>query len=213
MPRQRQKTAAELLGVIPPKSGRDRLLAVAIDLFYDHGFQAIGIDRVITEAGVTKTTFYKHFESKDDLMVAAVLQRDEWENRAWDRYVTEHAGDDPVKRLLAMFDLLDDLFNAPDFKGCMFINTAAEFPDRNDPVHQAAILHKKKARDTSRDLAKQAGIADPEAFADMYTLMLEGALILRQTHGRNDAARVARPAVELLIQSHLPKKKPQKVSV
>lgn len=207
MPRQRQKTAAELLGVIPSKTGRDRLLAVAIDLFYEHGFQAVGIDRVIAEAGVTKTTFYKHFESKDALMVAAVLQRDEWENQAWDREITRLAGRDPVKRLVAMFDVLDQLFNAPDFKGCMFINTAAEFPDPNDPVHQAAILHKKKARDASRDLAKQAGIADPEAFADMYTLMLEGALILRQTHGRNDAAKVALPAVELLIQSHLPKKK------
>ena len=81
MPDARPKSAAELLGLPDaPKTGRDRLVAAAIELFYRHGFGAVGIDRVIAAAGVTKTTFYKHFESKDDLMVAAVRRRDEWES-------------------------------------------------------------------------------------------------------------------------------------
>jgi AcrR family transcriptional regulator len=202
----RPKTVTEILGLPdPPKTGRDRLVAAAIELFYRHGFSAVGIDRIIESAGVTKTTFYKHFESKDDLMVAAVKKRDEWESQAWHRAVRELAGDDPVAQLLAMIDVMDVWFNAPDFHGCMFMNTAAEFPNPNDPVHQAAADFQRRARDHRRDLAKAAG-ADPEAaetFADCYTALLQGALILRQTQGRNDAARTIRPAVEQLIATYL----------
>src|SRR5688500_17714868 len=90
--RQRRKTVTELLGVPDaPRNGRERLLATAIELFYRHGFGAVGVDRVIAEAGVTKTTFYKHFEGKDDLMVAAVKRRDEWESAAWGRAVRKMA--------------------------------------------------------------------------------------------------------------------------
>src|SRR5450432_3744797 len=95
------KSTAELLGLPdPPKTGRERLLAAAVDLFYRNGFGAIGVDRVIAAAGVTKTTFYKHFEGKDDLMVAAVQRRDEWESEAWGRAIQKIAGDDPVKQFL-----------------------------------------------------------------------------------------------------------------
>jgi len=203
------KSVTELLGLPdPPKTGRERLVAAAIELFYRHGFGAVGIDRVIATAGVTKTTFYKHFESKDDLMVAAVQRRDEWESLAWGRAVRRLAGDDnPRGQLLAIFDILDLWFNDPDFHGCMFMNTAAEFPNPHDPVHQAAAAYKRRTRDGWRDLAGTAG-ADREAaetFADCFTALLEGALILRQTHGRNDAARVVRPTAEQLILTYLPK--------
>ncbi|HTL28084.1 MAG TPA: TetR/AcrR family transcriptional regulator [Tepidisphaeraceae bacterium] len=202
------KSVTELLGLPPPaKTGRERLVAAAIELFYRQGFTAVGIDQVIEKAGVTKTTFYKHFESKDDLMVAAVLQRDEWESIAWDRAVRKIAGDDPAKRLLAFLDVLDLWFNEPDFHGCWFLNTAIEFPNPHDPVHQAAAQHKRKSRDYWRDLAKAAGAtaANAETFADCYAALFEGALIMRQTHGRNDAARAIRPAVEQLVKTYLPK--------
>jgi AcrR family transcriptional regulator len=130
------KTAAQLLGdPDAARNARDRLIDKAIDLFYRHGFNAIGLDRIIDEVGVTKTTFYKYFHSKDDLMVAAVRKRDEWEMKAWLRAVREGAGDDPRAQLLAFFDVMDVWFNAPDFRGCMFINTAAEFPNPHDPIH------------------------------------------------------------------------------
>ena len=207
MPAPPAKSVVELLGVPdPPKTGRDRLVAAAIELFYRHGFGAIGIDRVIAQAGVTKTTFYKHFEGKDDLMLAAVQRRDQWESQAWARAIHTLAGDDPVKQLLAMLDVMDIWFNDPDFRGCMFLNTAAEFPNPNDPVHQAAAAYKRRARDHWRDVARAAG-ADAkaaESFADCYTALIEGALVLRQTHARNDAARVIRPAVEQLIRTYLP---------
>jgi AcrR family transcriptional regulator len=208
MPDARTKSIAELLGLPdPPKTGRERLIAAAVDLFYRNGFGAVGIDQVIASAGVTKTTFYKHFESKDELMVAAVQRRDEWESAAWGRAIQKIAGDDPARQLIAMFDVMDIWFNDPDFRGCMFMNTAAEFPNPHDPVHQAAAAYKRRARDHWRDLARSAGaaVSASETFADCYTAMIEGALILRQIHGRNDAARAVRPAVEQLISVYLPR--------
>jgi AcrR family transcriptional regulator len=194
------KPVVELFGVPePPKTGRARLVHVAIELVYVHGFQAVGIDRVIAEAGVTKTTFYKHFESKDDLFVAAIKQRDDWEMKGFNAAVQKLAGDDPLAKLLANFDVLDLWFNSPDFRGCQFINAAAEFPNPHDPVHAVAAAHKRRNRDGIRDLAVEAGLDDPESFADQYTALVEGTLVLRQIHGRNDAAKVIKPAVEALI--------------
>jgi AcrR family transcriptional regulator len=203
----RKKSVSELFGLTDaPKSGRERLVAVAVDLFYRRGFGAVGIDQVIAAAGVTKTTFYKHFEGKDDLMVAAVQQRDEWESQAWNRAVRKLAGDDPARQLLAMLDVMDLWFNDPDFHGCMFTNTAAEFPNPHDPVHQAAAAYKRKARDHWRNLAQSAGAesAAAEIFADCFAALIEGALVLRQTQGRNDAARAIRPAVEQLMAAYFP---------
>jgi AcrR family transcriptional regulator len=208
MPTMQTKSIVEIFGLPGiPRNGRERLLTVAVELFYRRGFAAVGIDQVLEAAGVTKTTFYKHFESRDDLMVAAVRRRDEWESQAWDRAVRKIAGDDPAGRLRAMFDVMDLWFNDPDFHGCMFLNTTIEFPNPNDPVHQAAADYKRRSRDHWRNLALAAGAsaANGEIFADCYTALVEGALILRQTHGRNDAARVVRPAVDQLIATYLPK--------
>src|SRR5436190_14626859 len=136
------KSVTEILGIPdPPKTGRERLIAAGIELFYRRGFGAVGIDQIIAIAGVTKTTFYKHFESKDELMVAAVQRRDEWESQAWGRAVRKLAGDDPIRQFLAMLDVMDLWFNDPEFLGCMFINAAAEFPNPHDPVHQAAAAY------------------------------------------------------------------------
>jgi AcrR family transcriptional regulator len=201
----KHRPAAELFGVRRPAgNARERLLDKAIDLFYQHGFHAVGLDQVIAETGVTKTTFYKHFESKDDLVVAAIRRRDEWESRAWDRAVRKLAGDDPRGRLLAVFDVMDAWFNDPAFRGCIFINAAAEFADPREPAHQAAAEHKKRARDEWRDLARGVGAADAEAFANQYAALVEGALVMRHVHRRDDAARFMKPLAKMLIDSHAP---------
>jgi len=188
----------------PAKNARDRLLDTAIDLFYANGFHAIGLDQIIEKTGVTKTTMYKYFESKEDLILAALKKRDEWESAAWDRAVRQLAGDDPRGQLLAYFDVMDVWFNSPDFGGCLFINAAAEFADPRDPIHKEAAAHKVNTRNLFRDLAVKGGARDAEMLADLYTAIFEGTLILRHVHHRNDAARVARPLVEQLLSQHLP---------
>jgi AcrR family transcriptional regulator len=201
----RHKPVVELFGVPePPKTGRERLIHVAIELVYTHGFQAVGVDQVIAAAGVSKTTFYKHFESRDDLLVAAIKTRDEWESAGFNAAMQKLSGDDPRSKLLAIFDVLDLWFNSPDFRGCQFINAAAEFPNPHDPVHAVAAEHKRKNRDMFRDLAARAGVQAAEMFADQFTALVEGTLVMRQIHGRNDAAKVIRPAAEALLARHLP---------
>lgn len=202
------KTATELFGLPPPpKQGRDRLVSKAIDLFYFHGFNAIGLDRVLEEVGVTKTAFYKHFDSKDDLVIAALRQRDEWESQAWAQAVRKLAGDDSRAQLMGFVDVLDIWFNDPNFGGCMFINAAAEFPNPHDPVHKAAAEHKIKVRDQFRDLAASAGAKEPDRFADQFALLIEGTLVIRQVHGRNDAAKIARVLAERLVDEFIPRSK------
>lgn len=196
----KHKPVVELFGVpAPPKTGRERLVHVAIELVYSHGFHAVGVDQVISAAGVSKTTFYKHFESRDDLLVAAIKTRDEWEMAGFSAAMERLSGDDPKSKLLAIFDVLDLWFNSPDFHGCQFINAAAEFPNPHDPVHAVAAEHKRKNRTMFRDLAVAAGVPDAESFADQFTALVEGTLVMRQVHGRNDAARVIKPAAEALL--------------
>jgi AcrR family transcriptional regulator len=194
------KPVTELFGAPePPKTGRGRLLHSAVNMIYLHGIHAVGIDQVIADAGVTKSTFYKHFESKDELLVEAIRLRDVWEGKAFSEAVHELAGDDPRAQLLALFDVLDIWFNDPDFHGCQFINVAAQVPNPHDPMHAVAANHKRRLRDHFCGLAKRVGVKDAEAFADTYTALVEGTLILRQVHGRNDAAKVIKPAVQRLI--------------
>jgi hypothetical protein len=145
-------------------------------------------------------------------MVAAVQRHDEWSLDAWDRTIRNIAGDDPVQQLLAVFDVMDLWFNAPDFAGCIFVNAAAEFPNPHDPIHQAAAVHKRKLRNHWLELACKAGATGDgaQSFADCFTVLIEGAFTLRQTYGRDDAARSVRPAVEQLISTFLPTNHPTK---
>ena len=187
-----------------PAQGAGRLVGVALDLFYRHGINAVGLDWILVDAGVSKTTFYKHFKSKDELVVHALEARDRWEMGAWREAVRFLAGDAPERQLLGLLDVLDILFNEPAFLGCQFINAAAEFPNPDDAIHRVATAHKRANRDWVRDLAEDAGAREPEAFADQYTALFEGALVLRHVHDRNDAARAVRPLIESLIERHLP---------
>lgn len=197
------RSAAEVFGVrYTPKNARDRLIEKAIDLFYYQGFNAVGLDRVIREAGVTKTTFYKHFESKEELILVALQRRNEWETQAWQRAVRKLGGKDPRDQLLAVFDVLDLWFNDPGFGGCIFINAAAEFPDPNDPVHQLAASHKIDTRGWFTQLARKGGLSDPDLFGDLFTSIVEGTLVMRHVHGKNDAARQNRQIVEKLMVLH-----------
>lgn len=199
------KSVVELLGVMDvPQVGRDRLVATAVELCYRQGFNAVGIDQILVQAGVTKTTFYKHFESKDDLLVAAIQMRDQWETRAWMQAVQKLAGEDPLAQLLAVFDVLDTWFNDPAFGGCLFINAAAEYPNPNDPIHQAAAEHKRKFWEWVNALSEQAGSIDAATFADAYAMTFEGALVMRQVHGRDDAAKIAKQQVQRLMQAYFP---------
>jgi AcrR family transcriptional regulator len=204
-PAEKQQHVRDLLRLpVIPGQGRDRLVGVAMNLFYRHGINAVGLDWVLADAGVSKTTFYKHFKSKDELVVAALEARDDWEMGAWREAVRFLVGDAPERQLVGLIEVLDILFNDPTFLGCQFINAAAEFPNPDDAVHRVATAHKRSNWGWVRELAETAGVKDAEDFADVYTVIFEGALVLRQVHDRNDAARAVLPLVRQLLAEHLP---------
>lgn len=178
---------------------RERLISTGADLFYQHGFQAVGLDRILDSVGITKTAFYTHFESKDDLIVAVLEHRDRMDMSEWTAFFTERGGDDPRRRLLAIFDLLDDWFGKPDFRGCLFMNAATEFPSPNDPIHRAANTHSENLRRKLVAMATEAGASDPESLSGQLILLVTGAIAARHAAGDPNAAATAKATAELLV--------------
>lgn len=198
------KTARELFGDgKPSNSTRDRLIDAALDLFYTSGFHAVGLDQIIERVGVTKTTFYNHFESKDDLIVAAIDRRDQWEGESYRQRVRELGGDDPRNLLVAIFDVLHEYFTSPDFHGCIFLNACAEFPSPSDPVHQHAAEHYVKEEEMLAGFAERAGAADPQGLARQLVILVQGALTRRYVSQDNEAAMTAKRAAELVVTEYL----------
>lgn len=184
-----------------PASSRERLLHAAAELFLRDGFGPVGLDRIIGAVGVTKTTFYNHFESKDALILAVLGHRHEVEMKELEDQAQAKAGDDPRGQILAIFDVLDAWFAAPDFHGCIFLNAATEFPQRTDPIHEAALVHGAGLKRFVMDRALLAGASrtDAQSVADQVLLLINGAVVSRKTAGNRSAATLARPMAELLL--------------
>jgi AcrR family transcriptional regulator len=151
-------------------AARERLLRTASELFYAEGIRAVGVDRVIEVAGVTRATFYRHFPSKDDLVVAYL--------RAVHEAVRAVAGDRPGEpRLRRTVGSMTELVCAPGFRGCSFINAAAEFADPDSPVHRAVADYRTWLTGVFvADLAA-TGHPDPTVAAAHLMMLRDGAMV------------------------------------
>ncbi len=177
-------------------SRRDHLVDTALRLFSEGGYRATGIDKILAESGVAKMTLYKHFKSKDELILAALRRRDET-FRNWFMREVERRARSPRARLLATFDVIGDWIAKPEFQGCMFINACSEFGGKDDPIHAAAAEHKRLIFGYLRELAAAAGAS--EDLAREVMLLLEGAIVVAQVSREPQAARSARKAAEVLL--------------
>ncbi|WNI16496.1 TetR/AcrR family transcriptional regulator [Actinacidiphila sp. ITFR-21] len=155
---------------------RERLLEAASALFYAEGIRSIGVDRLIAEAQVTKATFYRHFPTKDDLVVAYLRGRDEG-IRAQLAGAARAVGDDPRGTLGLLLDGLAAEVCGPGFRGCPFINAAAEYPDAAHPVRLLIEEHRAWFRAALLTLATGCGHSDPEAAAAALFLLRDGAMV------------------------------------
>jgi AcrR family transcriptional regulator len=185
---------------------RDHLVGTALSLFSKHGYHATGIDRILAESGVAKMTLYKHFRSKDDLILAALRRRDE-EFCRWFQAEIESRATSPRERLLAVFDVLDIWFKDPDFNGCCFVHAAGEYARKDDPVHAAAAEHKARVQNMLRDLAQAAGAGSPNDVARQLMLLVNGAVAAAHVSGDTNAAIDARLLAETLLAGSLGEKK------
>ena len=177
---------------------RQHLIGVAAELFNRHGYHAAGVDQVIADAGVAKTTLYRHFRSKEDLIVAVLKHRDE-QFRTEMRQVVDALEKHPKQKLLATFDFLEKWFKNPAFYGCPFVSAAGEYGDRRSPVFQAVVLHKRLMIAYFEELARAAGLDDPQGIAGEINLLHEGATAVAHITGDSAVAHTAKVVASKII--------------
>lgn len=182
-------------------SVRNRILATASDLFYKEGVQNVGIDRIIAESGVAKMSLYNHFKSKDAL-IAVWLQEQHKSWRLWFQKAVEcyanKTGELPV---LAIFDVLKEWAETPDFRGCAFINSAVELVDPKHPGYQVSLEHQQAIFDYILSLVQGDDLPNPEALTKQLVILMQGATVvaMMQPQCRADAAAQAKAAAVALV--------------
>jgi AcrR family transcriptional regulator len=177
---------------------RQRILATAARLFYRHGIRAVGVDRIIREAQVAKATFYKHFPSKDDLVLAWLRDREShWLH--WIQEELDRREELPEARLLALFDLLGEWIERPGFRGCPFVNAAAEVADPDHPVVEEVRRFRREVEDFLARTAAGAGFHRPERLAAQLSLLVSGTFVAATATGSAAPAAIARAAAEAVL--------------
>jgi AcrR family transcriptional regulator len=184
------------------KSTRQRLIEAAVRRFYRDGFRNVGIDQVYSDVGISKTAFYKHFESKDDLMLAALEMQNGWIQETFRTMIRERGGPTAIGQLHAVLDVVEHIIESDDYQGCIFVNVAMEFPLLHEPAHVAASQNKQAMENIVRELAVDAGADDPHALAQELCMTMEGAYVTRQVTGNKDTVNIARRVARLIIASH-----------
>ena len=180
---------------------KEKLFQKAARLFYKYGYRAIGVDTIAAESGIGKMTLYRHYPSKDDLIVAYLKDSNEifWRNF---EEITKHATT-PREKLLAFFGSLQDYTSTPTCYGCPFLNVATEYPETDYPGHQVALEHKQSVRARFRQLAAEAGARTPEVLADQLFLLMDGAYMAARMFGmKNPGAHLA-SAARILIEAQI----------
>ena len=181
---------------------KEKLFHTAARLFYRHGYRATGVDTIASESGIGKMTLYRHYPSKDDLIVAFLQASDE---DFWTYFERSTKGAKTARgKLLAFFEALQDYVTSPACYGCPFINLATEYPEVEYAGHQVALEHKQSVRTRFIQLAREAGARKPTALANALLLLMDGAYMAARMYGAspsNPAVNVAE-AARLLIDAH-----------
>jgi AcrR family transcriptional regulator len=180
---------------------RERILNAAYDLFSRRGIRAVGTDEVIERAGVAKATLYRHFATKNDLVLAVLQRREELWTHGLIEAQSRQRGNTPEEQLLAIFDVMHDWFQLRDgYEGCSFINVLLEL-GADHPAGRACVAHIDHVRDIVRHRALAAGLSDVEDFASSWHILMKGAIILAAV-GDLDAALRAQRMARTLIEQH-----------
>jgi AcrR family transcriptional regulator len=180
-------------------SARQRILSIAGELFYEHGFQAIGVDLIVERSGVAKTTLYRHFPSKDDL-IAGYLEEADAQFWQWFDDSLPH-GANAADQLVGLFEAVQRLATDPVCLGCTFQVAAGEFPDRGHAGHRVAVAHKRAVRARLLALARAVPADDPAALADGLMMLMDGAFAATRMYGPRSPARHVATAARALIEA------------
>ncbi len=181
-----------------PSNARKRIVETAEKLFYSEGIRAVGIDRVIAEAGVAKMTLYNHFPSKDDLVVEVLKYREEQFNLYLRQRMLEHQSQG-LNSLKAFFAALKDWFQCSDYRGCAFLNALAELADSNPTATDFCSDHKRRFKEQLTEIIIESAGPQAAAVAPAICVLVEGAIVTAVSEGNADAAGIAEQAAEILI--------------
>ena len=183
----------------PTSPARERILDTAFRLFYARGLRAVGVDTIIADSGVAKATFYRHFPAKDDLILAYLDKVDNvWTGQL--QAAAHAAGPEPADQLVGLFDALTTACRRPGYRGCAFINAAAETAPGTS-VHERTVAHKQGVLTWIRGLARQAGARDPDQLARALTLLLDGGLASGALDGTPESPSTARATADVLVRA------------
>jgi AcrR family transcriptional regulator len=180
-----------------PSAARERLLRTAAELFYAEGLHTVGVDRIVGAAGITRATFYRHFPGKEDLVVAYL--------GGVDVAVREYVGGAPADAAAAVDQLrrltraIGDQLCRPGFRGCPFINAAAEHPGPADPVHRAVAEHRAWLTETVVRAFRTAGHPDPAEAGRRFVMLRDGAMVAGYLGDPAAAAATLAAGVEDLL--------------
>jgi AcrR family transcriptional regulator len=177
---------------------RERILETASELFYRHGVRAVGVDLVVDQARVAKTSLYRHFRTKDELIAAFLAREDEDFWATWDR-VSERQHDDAARELEAHLDWIGERIGRPHYRGCPQLNVADEFPDRDHPARKVAAAHKRELRRRLEDIAARLGVERPDELGGQLSLLINGAFVSSQVLSPREATRLLRGSAQALI--------------
>jgi len=184
----------------PAASLRDRILATASALFYREGVHAVGVDLVVKESGIAKTSLYRHFGSKDSLVTAFLDQEDQDFWSQWDR-IADCYEDDPKGELEALLHWMDVRLRRPGYRGCPQLNVAAELPDPAHPARRVAAAHKEKMRRRLSSIAERLQLNDPEKVGSQLALAFDGAFISAPFGQGEQLATTLRHTVKAIVES------------
>ena len=178
---------------------RERLINAAYDLFSKHGVSQVGIDTILAKSGCAKASLYANFTTKVELAIAFLERREALWTRGWLESQIKRRAETAEDRLLAIFDVFDGWFHKKSFEGCSFINVLLE-SKAGSPIRRAAAIHLAKIRAIVRSLAAEAGLQEPERFAQAWHMLMKGSIVSAGEGNRN-AARDAKYAAKLILQS------------
>jgi len=179
-------------------SKREQIIDGALRLFTNKGFTATGVDEIIEETSVSKKTLYKHFRSKDELVLATLRKRDELFRNHMMREL-DKLSISPHARLLSIFDVVGKWLQEETFVGCIFINASAEY---SDPEHSSRIFcaeHKRLMRDYIHGIAVEAGAEDPKELSKQLNLLIQGSIVNAHVEGDRHAACIAKEMAQVFI--------------
>ncbi|MET9410512.1 TetR/AcrR family transcriptional regulator [Streptomyces sp. NPDC002935] len=179
-------------GDLPP---RERLVRAASRLFYYEGVRAIGVERLIAEAGVTKATFYRHFAAKDDLVVAYLLTKDAYYKDVAEPLAAAHP---PAEAIDLIFEAIAEHARERGFRGSPFINAAAEYPDATHPVRGLVTTHRDWIRTLFQGLLTRLGHTDPKSAAGALLMLYDGAMAAGYLDDSTAAHKTLLDAVRLI---------------